>query len=213
MSSDPDRSRKIPLHPAAEPAAGIPRRAALQALLGGAGAGLALPSIASAQHPMHRHLSNPEALAQAQQQAAVTAPGSGFLDPHQTKTLEALAEAIVPGSTAAGVGRYLDQLLAVESAADQQAFLGALGAFDMAAIATHGKPWTAIAAAQQDALLQEASTAEAASSSMRGHFEHLKTWIAGAYYTSEPGMRELGWGDNWFHQELPRCTHPGGHQA
>lgn len=214
MSTDPDRTRRIPLQPADGPSgAGIPRRAALQALLGGAGAGLALPSIASAQHPMHRHLSDPDALEQAQQKAAISASGAEFLDPHQVKTLEALAEAIVPGSTAARVGPYLDRLLAVESGADQQAFLGALGGFDMAAIAKHGKPWIAITAAQQDALLQEASTADPKASPLAGHFAYLKPWIAGAYYTSEPGMRELGWGDNWFHQELPRCTHPGGHEA
>jgi hypothetical protein len=48
---------------------------------------------------------------------------------------------------------------------------------------------------------------------MAAHFQNLKDWIAGAYYSSEPGMRELGWDGNMIHQELPRCTHPGGHQA
>ena len=117
----------------------------------------------------------------------------------------------MPGSTTARVGPFLDQLLAVESAANQRDFLGALGAFDMAAIAKHGKAWAGITAAQQDALIREASTADTAVA-MRNHFEILKTWIAGAYYSSEHGMRELGWDGNAFHQELPGCTHPGGHQ-
>jgi hypothetical protein len=181
-------------------------------LWGGAGVAFGLPSAAEAQHPMQQHLLHPGVIEQAQQKAAVTAQAPEFLDAHQAKTLAALAEAIVPGSTTARVGPFLDHLLAVESPANQGAFLGALGAFDMAAIATHGKPWIAITASQQDALLQQASTAADNTSAMRGHFQNLKGWIAGAYYSSEIGMRELGWTGNMLHRELPGCTHPGGHQ-
>jgi hypothetical protein len=207
MSDDRARSRPIPLDPVTE----IPRRAVLQVLLGGA-AGFALPAAIEAQHPMHQHLGNPAVLAQAQQRAAVTASTPVFLDDHQSKTLEVLAEAIVPGSTGARVGPFVDQLLAVDSADNQRAFLGALGAFDMIAIKRHGAAWRAITAAQQDALLREASTADARTSALGGHFQNLKDWIAGAYYSSETGMRELGWNGGVFHPELPGCTHPGGHR-
>jgi hypothetical protein len=210
MSVQHDPSRPIPLQPA--PGEGLPRRAVLQALLGGAGA-FALPAALEAQHPMHQHLANPMAIEQAQQRAAVTASTPVFLDGHQAKTLDVLAEAIVPGSTGARVGPFLDQLLAVDSAANQRAFLGALGAFDMAAIKKHGQAWIGLTPPQQDALLGDASTGDARSSVMRGHFENLKDWIAGAYYSSEAGMRELGWDGNVFHQQLPGCTHPGGHQG
>ena len=209
MSTNPDPSKPIPLSLVTDR---MPRRVALQTLLGGVGAGFALPSTADAQHPMHRHLSNPAVIEQAQQRAVVTAYTAAFLDDHQSKTLEAVAEAIVPGSTAARVAPFLDQLLAVESAANQRAFLGALGAFDMAAINKHGTAWIGITPSEQDALLREASTADANTSAMRGHFQNLKDWIAGAYYSSETGMRELGWNGNMFHQQLPGCTHPGGHQ-
>ena len=128
------------------------------------------------------------------------------------KTLEAVAEAIVPGSTAARVAPFLDQLLAVESAANQRAFLGALGALDMAAISRHGTSWIATTSANQDAILRDASTADLKTSALRAHFENMKGWIVGAYYSSEPGMRELGWTGNVFHPELLGCTHPGGHQ-
>jgi hypothetical protein len=181
-------------------------------LLGGAGATFALPLVADAQHPIHQHLASAALVEQAQQKANAGAYAPDFLDAHQLKTLDALAETIVPGSSAARVAPFLDQLLAVESAENQRAFLSALGAFDMAAISKHGKPWIAITAAEQDAVLREASTAES-KSLMRGHFQNLKDWIAGAYYSSEPGMRELGWDGNMFYQELPGCTHPGGHQA
>ena len=191
---------------------GLPRRALLQALLGGAGAAFALPAALDAQHPMHEHLANASLIEEAQQRAAATAAAPVFLDGHQAKTLEVLAEAIVPGSTGARVGPFLDQLLAVDSAANQRAFLGALGAFDMAAITRHRQPWIGITRAQQETLLDEASTADA-KSALRGHFDNLKDWIAGAYYSSEAGMRELGWDGNVFHTQLPGCTHPGGHQA
>jgi hypothetical protein len=213
MSERPDTSNIIPITPVDSPAPdGIPRREALQTLLGSVGVGFALTSVVEAQHPVHQHLASPTIVEQAQKKAAVAAYKAEFLDAHQLKTLEGLAEAIVPGSTTARVAPFLDQLLAVESAQNQRAFLGALGALDMAAIAKHGKAWNAIAAAEQDALLREASTADP-KSAIRGHFQNLKDWIAGAYYSSEPGMRELGWTGNMFFAELPGCTHPGGHQA
>ena len=207
--SDEDRSRRIPLRQVASD--GMPRRAALQVLLGGAGA-FALPAALDAQHPMQQHLANPSVIADAQQRAAATTPPPGFLDSHQVKTLEVLAEAIVPGSTKARVGPFIDQLLAVDSADNQRAFLGALGAFDMAAINRHGTAWSGITPAQQDALLRDASTADEKTSALRAHFQNLKDWIAGAYYSSEIGMRELGWDGNVAHAQLPGCTHPGGHQ-
>ena len=208
-----DPSKIIPVAPAADPASnGMPRRAALQTLLSGIGAGLALPSSASAQHPIHTHLADAGLLETAQQKASAAAYAPEFLDKHQAQTLEVLAETIVPGSTAAKVAPFIDQLLAVESAANQRAFLGSLGAFDMAAIKKHGKAWSAITPPEQDAILNEASTGDAKTSALRGHFENLKQWIAGAYYSSEPGMRELGWTGNVFHAELPGCNHSGGHQ-
>ena len=202
--------RLTPIEAAADHAHGVSRRAALQALWGSVATGLVAPSAVAGQHPIQQHLLSPGAIEQAQR-AAAAASGPAFLDAHQAKTLEVLAEAIVPGSTAARVAQFLDQLLDVESADNQRAFLGSLGAFDMAAIKKHGKAWLALAATEQDALLREASTAEL-QSAFRGHFQNVKDWIAGAYYSSEHGMRELGWTGNTFHPELPGCTHPGGHQ-
>jgi hypothetical protein len=189
----------------------MPRRAALQALVSGAAAAFALPAGIEAQHPMHQHLSDPALLERAQQRAASAASAPLFLDEHQSKTLEMVAETIVPGSTGARVGPFIDQLLAVDSAANQRAFVGALGAFDMIAINRHGTSWIGLTPPQQEALLREAATADAKTSAWRGHFQHLKDWIAGAYYSSETGMRELGWDGNVVHAQLPGCTHPGGH--
>jgi hypothetical protein len=211
MTERPDQSKTIPVTPI-DPAAGMPRREALQALLGSVGAGFALTTVVDAQHPVHQHLASPATLEQAQQNAAVAPYTPEFLDAHQLRTLEALAETIVPGSTTGRVAPFLDQLLAVESPSTQRAFLGSLGAFDMAAVAKHAKAWTAITAAEQDGILREASTSDP-KTAIRGHFQNLKDWIAGAYYSSEPGMRELGWTGNMFFAALPGCTHAGGHGA
>lgn len=190
---------------------GIARRAVLQALLGSVGAGLAIPSIAEAQHPVLHHLESATLVGQAQANAAGPAYEAVFLDAHQLRTLEALAESIVPGSTTARVAPFLDQLLAVDSAGNQRDFLGALGAFDLAAVQRHSQPWAHLSANEQTAILQEASTADAPKTPLGGPFQNLKTWIVGAYYSSEPGMRELGWTGGVFHAALPGCTHPDGH--
>ena len=169
MSEPHDPPKIIPVTPADAPAPdGIARRTMLQTLLGGVSAGLALPSVVEAQHPVQHHLASATGIEQAQKKAAAGAYKPEFFDAHQLKTLEVLAEAIVPGSTTAKVAPFLDQLIAVESTQNQRGIIGALGAFDMAAMDKHGKSWKAITAAEQDGLLQEASTAEAGTSKLRG---------------------------------------------
>jgi hypothetical protein len=208
---------------------GIGRRALLQSLAGGIGAGLVVPGLADAQHPVHQHLANQARTTAAAKKAAVPAYKPEFFDAHQLATLEGLAERIVPGSTKAKVAPFVDQLAAVDTPVNQTSLLGALGAFDMLAIEKHQKPWKALTAAEQDALLTEASTAKsgrgmpgpefdprrpapmAGAMTIRDHFDGLKGWIAGAYYSSEIGMRELGWTGEMFFQKLPGCDHPDGH--
>ena len=219
----------IPVAPVSddpESSSSLDRRTMLQTLLGGVGAGLALPGLAQAQHPVQHHVGTATAVV-AQKKAAAKAYKPVFLDAHQFKSLTVLAEAIVPGSTEAKVAPFVDTLLEVESAQNQKSFLSALGAFDMLAIDKHAKPWLALTAAEQDALLQTASaTAPGARPSWPGmpptpgdkttigdHFNNLKGWIAGAYFSSEKGARELGWTENVFHTELPGCTHPDGHSG
>jgi hypothetical protein len=209
------------------PRTGIGRRAVLQSLLTGVGASVTLPMVSDA-HPMQHHLADQKKVARADKKAAAAAYKPEFLDAHQYATLEAISERIVPGSTKARVAPFIDQLLAVDTAAGQRSFLGAMGAFEMQAIDKFGKPWKSLTPAQQDELLTIASTAErglkvtvpAASgrpevtegkASIYDHFANLRGWISGAYYSSEIGMRELGWTGEMFFTELPGCTHADGH--
>ncbi|HVR69729.1 MAG TPA: gluconate 2-dehydrogenase subunit 3 family protein [Vicinamibacteria bacterium] len=207
------------LPPAPPAAGGMDRRAAIRALAAGVGAGMALPAVAES-HPVHRHLADPSALVEAEAAAAARDWKPAFLDGHQGETLVSLAEQVVPGSTSAGVGRFVDQLLSVDTQENQRRFLNALGAVEGESIDRFGRPWKSLTGTQQVELLTDASTAAPgardakglAHPTLRDHFDHLKGWISGAYFSSEIGMRELGWTGNVFHATFPGCAHPDGHR-
>ena len=206
------------------------RRAVLRGILGSMGAGFVIPGLA-AGHPIHEHLKDQAKLAAAATKAAEPATKPEFLDSHQLQTLVSLAEQIVPRSTEANVAPFIDQLLAVDTQDNQRDFLAALGAFDAESTTRFGHPWKALSAEQQVELLTAASTAKLAQEeriwtpgqpaatppspppppTLRDRFENLKGWIVGAYYSSEIGMRELGWTGNMFFESFPGCQHPGGH--
>jgi hypothetical protein len=205
------------------------RREVLQVLMGSMGAGLAIPALAEA-HPMQGHLKDTAKVAAAETRASAQS-GPAFLDAHQMATLVSLAEVIVPGSTRAGVAPFIDPLLAVDTPAHQRDFLGALGAIEGESIARFGHPWKSLAEPQQTELLTAAfaqapsrkdgtadptSRSSAAASltpfNLRDHADAVKGWIVGAYYSSEIGLRELGYTGEMFFASFPGCQHPGGHQ-
>ena len=200
--------------------------------MGVAGAGLALPAVAE-DHPVRGHLANHDRVAAADTRASVPGAKPVFLDAHQMETLTSLAERIVPGSTRARVAPFVDQLLAVDTQENQRKFVSALGWIDGEATPRYQHPWKALTAAQQVELLTAVSTAEPARPphfwvrgeavivppplpeappTARDRFDELKGWIAGAYYSSEIGMRELGWTGQTFFASFPGCEHPGGHR-
>jgi hypothetical protein len=202
---------------------GFGRRAVLQALMAGAGATVAAPALAmSHDHPMHETLQSPAKVGTADRRASAPGYKPQLLDKHVFGTLIVLSEAIVPGSTKAKVAEFIDALLAVENPATQRRFFTAIGAMEGLAIAEHRKAWKSLTAAEQTALLTKASTAApqippasgipgAAPAAgrpapgIRDQFEHLKGWISGAYYSTEIGMRELGWNGTVFFAQLPEC--------
>jgi Gluconate 2-dehydrogenase subunit 3 len=213
------------------PAGSVGRRALLQTLVGGAGLGMALPALAES-HPMHEHLHDQARVASADAKSRATGWKPAFLDAHQVETLTILAEQIVPGSTKAKSAEFIDALLAVDVEPRQRRFLQALGAFDGMAINKAQKPWKALSEAERTELLTQASTVEPGSPgggpagpapppsaadgaarpmTIRDHFDHLKGWIAGAYYSSEMGMRELGWTGTMMFEKFPGCQHAGSH--
>ncbi len=212
---------------------GVGRRAVLQGLLTGLGA-VTIPGLADAEHPMREHLSSADLMAHAEQKARAKGWKPEFLDGHQFATLENMSERVLPGATQLKCAEFIDQLLAVESLDNQRRFLSALGAFEGQARMQHGKRWVDLNESEQTEILQSASTGQLSQpkpapwtsgqpvvylpppdppppATLRDHFEHLRGWIAGAYYSTESGMKELGWTGNLFFEKLDGCSHPDGH--
>ena len=128
--------------------AGLGRRRWLQGILGGVGAGLAIPGLA-AEHPVHAHLTDQAKVAGADAKTAAAGWKPEFLDAYQFETLSSLSERILPGSVKLRADRFIDQLLAVDTQENQQAFLSALGGLDGEARARFSKPWKSLSEPQQ----------------------------------------------------------------
>ncbi|MHB8655148.1 MAG: gluconate 2-dehydrogenase subunit 3 family protein [Terriglobia bacterium] len=208
------------------------RREWIARMMGGATAGIALPGLAGA-HPVREHLAHSSTLDMADAQVAAATWAPEFMDAHQAETLAVLGERIVPGSSRAHVERFIDTLLSVDRRENQQRFLNSLAAFEGESLQKHGHPFKDLTEAQQNEILTVASTGKpghapyqgrrraalgpppsgslAEHDTFREHFENLKGWVVGAYYTSEVGMRELGWTGQVMFESFPGCEHPGGH--
>lgn len=203
---------------------GMNRREMVQRLMGGGAGSLMVAAGATAQ-PAHAvgQGSVPPPLDVAQTQPGASAPL--FLDPHQKETLVVLAERIVPGSTKAGVADFVDLLLSVDTQENQKNFLGSLSAMDGESLRRYGMPFKNLSEARQNELLIIASApARGQTSEKEGavstnfpappelplsvlheQFENLKAWVTKAYYSSEIGMRELGWTDTYYFPDFPGC--------
>jgi hypothetical protein len=206
------------------PASGrnLTRREWVQRMLAGAGAGIATPALAEAHWT--------EA-AEAQAAAPTGAEGDwkpSFFDDAQNQALIVLAERIVPGSTGVHVNRFLDIAIGASTQENQQKFVAAMNAMEGESLRQFSKSFRELSSQQQDDVLSAASTAKPANPtlstakgaragvqppapSLRDYFEHLKGWVSTAYYSSEAGMKELGWNGENFFESFPGCEHAAGH--
>jgi len=198
----------------------LTRREAVKRLLAGVGAGAACP-FAAASHPVWEHLANEETLARSEKLGAADWKPL-VLSARQNELFMALAERIAPGAAKAQVNRFVDLLLSVEKPERRDDFLGALAAFDAESQKRFEKGFAAASASEQEKLLTEASAdsgkenaaargEDERRSGLSEHFENVKGWVSGAYYSSEIGMRELGWTGDYVYESFPGCTHPEGH--
>ena len=209
------------------------RRRVLQSLLGGTGAGLSLPDL-SASHPAHRHLEHAPIPDGTESHAEAADWEPSFLSSHHNETLITLAERVIPGSSRVAVNRFIDLALSIETQLNQERFLRAIAAFDAEAIRRFGNPFKNMTETQQDEILTVASTGEPSHVekhpgnhwvavytrpsdppplvTLRDYFDYLKGWIGAAYYSTETGMRELGWTGTYAFDQFPGCPHPEGHR-
>jgi hypothetical protein len=163
------------------------RRAVLQSLATGVGAAvIAAPATATAH--VHQAAATPKPAAPR----AAAAHALVFLDRHAFDTLALLADQIVPGARAAKVPEFLDGLLAVESVETQKRVMQAFGAFERIAREAHNLPWKKLTAPQATALLTKMSSAPGSDGSRRA-FDLVKGAVAETYYSTQAGMKELGW--------------------
>jgi hypothetical protein len=193
----------------------LTRRELVQRMLAGA----AWP-VVSAAHPFYALLENGTAF-DFQDPLPIFDWKPVFLNQSENRRLVVVAERIVPGSEKARVNRFIDLLLSVDKEKHQKDFVDALAAFELESGRRFGKRLTALDGAQVDEILTDAAAQPAKmdssggdgkeSSGLRGHFENLKGWISGAYYSSEAGMRELGWNGEYVFASFPGCEHPEGH--
>jgi hypothetical protein len=185
----------------------ISRREVAQVILSGLTAGILAP-FASAAHPIHKHLLNSALLDSADAHLAAENAKPLFLSAQQFAALDILSEAIVPGSRKAQSASFIDLLLSVDTQNAQQKFLASLSAFESASQNTFHAEIASLGATQLHELLTSLSAPD---SPDHKHFNHLKAWVSGAYYSSELGMRELGWTPDRVFSTFPSCSHPEGH--
>ena len=211
----------------------LTRREIVHRFLAGMGAGAVWP-VVPGSHPVfgllrnHFLLHNNAVLDRAEELGQANWKPS-FLTSQENELLTALAESIVPESRRAHASRFIDLLLSVDTPENQRKFRESLAAMDAGAQKRFTKSFPTLGAEQKNAFLTDASTnplqytagdkpknpdvtqTEAEKFALYSHFENLKGWISGAYYSSEVGMRELGWTGDYAYAAFPGCTHPEGH--
>ena len=207
----------------------LTRREALQRLLAAIGATLATP-LAAGAHPAVKHLSM---LASTQ---GTPASNDGnwspkFLNAQQNDVLVVISDRMLPGSNAAHVNRTIDLLMTVETDENRTLLTQALGALDSQAVKQFQFGIAKLSPDQVDQVLAFCSEQEPAHAehdddspgwklnqrtpltgapNLRDHFEYLKGWIVASYYSSEAGLRELGWDDGYYFESPAECIHAEG---
>jgi hypothetical protein len=211
---------------------GLTRREMVQRLLAGAGVGVAWP-VVTASHPIYKLLADDAIFSKADARMATADWTPIVLNAQQNESLIVLSESIVPGSGKAQVNRFIDLLLSVDMRENQKEFLASLSAIESESQKRFGRTFAALAADQKNELLtiaskkdesrtekkNEATSGESSTGERGGqssltlpdYFENLKGWISGAYYSSEAGMRELGWTSDYAFESYPACDHAEGH--
>ena len=197
----------------------LTRREMVRRLVAGAAAGAAWPVVAGS-HPIYELLRNDAVLDEAEKLGTADWKPL-FLSAQQSESLTAIAESIVPGSTKAQVNRFIDLLLSADTENHRTEFVAAVAAFEEEAQKRFAKGFPALNENQKSELLTDASTTPAKKNSdgaegekkreeLHKHFENLKGWVAVAYYSSEIGMKELGWTPDRVFSGFPGCEHPEG---
>ena len=148
----------------------------------------------------------------------VAAPGAykpKFFAEHQYKTLQALCQAIIPaddrsgGAVEAGAPEFID-LLTSENPEYQLKLGGGMMWLDTACSDRYGKVFLGCSADQHRQMLEAIAYRENAASDpslSQGieFFSFLRNLTADGYFTSEIGIKDLGYIGNKYLKEFPGC--------
>ena len=144
--------------------------------------------------------------------AQTTTTDLGPFDSHQSDTIAALSELIIPGAKAAQVPRYIETILRDSTSEERQRFADAVSWLDGYSIRTQGKPFVRLASSDAVKVLEtlENSTDEDLAP---GHefVGHVKSFTARVYYSTREGFADLNRGGR-----VPAtfaCAHDGKEHA
>jgi len=229
MNSRPD----LPIFSSSpEPQKRLTRREVLQRVFAAVGATMAAP-LAAGAHPVLRHLSTLASMHTAEGNADDATWSPQFLSAQQNDVLSAISERMLPGAGAVRVNRVIDLLMTVETEENRKLLTVALTALDGQAGKQFHSGIAKLPPNQVDDVLtfcaeQEPPHAEhdddapgwklnvrtplTCVPNLRDHFENLRGWIVATYYSSEAGLRELGWNDDYYFEAPAECKHADGHQ-
>jgi hypothetical protein len=123
-----------------------------------------------------------------------------------------------PGASDALVNRFIDRLLAAETPETQRSFVEGLAYLDGECLSRYRSAFRYASAESRNELLgllayphSLGTWGSEGGNDFAGHrhFTVLKDWISRAFYSSEIGMRELGW-DGPPHGAFLGCMHSEG---
>jgi hypothetical protein len=162
------------------------------------------------------YLSDRAAEAFATIQATQAPPQLAFLTAAQYRTLDALAETIIPtddhspGARDARVADYIDLLLSESDDPTQRAWTAGLALLDAESRRRFRVPYAELSPAQASELLTPlAANEESPKAPLDQFFKATKDATIRGYYTSEIGIqRELEYKGNRMLGEFVGCTHP-----
>ena len=143
-----------------------------------------------------------------------------FLDTHQNETLILLSDLMIPATETPGakealVNRFLDLLMSAETVETQRAFVAALAYIDGECMRRYNSAFLYAPRELQLEFLTLIAYPHSLETWGEGqaefpghaHFQKLKRWIVGAYYSSPLGLKELGWNGAFPHGMFSGCDH------
>lgn len=183
------------------------RRALLKQLAGAASA--ALPILGQNPPPENHHSSSPVTKEEA------TAYRYRYFDPQDVRTLDALAETIIPadqhspGAGAARVCEYLDVILADASQETKDLWNNGIAIANELAANSFEKSFADCSSEERIAVVSELAGSEDPHGSLEERFFHaLKRATIDGYYTSKIGIhQDLEYQGNEAMHDFPGCRH------